>query len=107
MEARAGEEWDDYGYDETYRLIRRREIRTNKHRQEKQGYNMGMGPRKKDNDVRDSQSKCVEPANVGVGVKEKKGTGASEKQYHHSAKKYTGPNYKQPITGVSTKGGLK
>lgn len=76
---------------------------------------MGVGPRKKDNDVRTSQGKMVNPKSVGVKTKDGNQSqtvadvGSPNKQYKQTGKKYTGPNYFQPDPNVVKpgKGSLK
>lgn len=68
---------------------------------------MGLGPRKKDNDVRDRQGKCVNPTGASPSQKAKDGNhadsgggGTPDKQYNQRGPKYSGPNYPQPDKGV-------
>lgn len=74
---------------------------------------MGIGPRKKDNDVRDRQGKMVNPkGSVSMTNNDVKGNhadsgggGTPNKQYNQKGPKYTGPNYPQKDTNVVPFGG--
>lgn len=70
---------------------------------------MGMGPRKKDNDMRDRQGKCIPQPSKGPtmsnndkagNASDSGGGGTPDKQYTQKGPKYSGPNYPQPDKGV-------
>ena len=69
---------------------------------------MGIGPRKKDNDMRDKQGKMVNPK--GSSPTKKQSTvapdgGTPNKQYKQTGPKYTGPNYPKKDKAITPFGG--
>lgn len=63
---------------------------------------MGLGARKKTNDMRDRQGKVVNPKAVKSGS----GTpGQTSSQYKQTGPKYTGPNYPQADKTIVPFGG--
>ena len=72
---------------------------------------MGIGPRKKSNDMRTSQTKMVNPKSIGRCVDNVNGEGKTGgmkvQQYKQSGKKYSGPNYPQKDKTIVTGGIIK
>jgi hypothetical protein len=71
---------------------------------------MGMGPRKKDNDVRDEQCKMVNPKGPKGDMRSNASSGAGASgmkvaQDKATGKKYSGPHYPQKDKGIKPFGG--